>query len=322
MLTTQSCCRIIQASSVGSIAYSRLRGEGTVHGVFESAINILFEGGLVSLVPEAVQRGPLNVTLQLPHGILGLSFLEVKAGDTVNVRDLTLELGDHSLLSFGSAQIYSPKQRFTMPVLPNHEIEANLEVMIETARVLGKMSGLGELFALMTPGTVEAMPKKLNIFSSFAIPRIIRLENAFRSENKNALEDAIRGLIGLGPGLTPSSDDMLAGLVLLCLLYAKNRQNARRASQLIAQATSKEVRGRTTLLSEELLKQAVSGRGNEIVMRLCTTLLTGNPESVTRETKHVLQIGETSGTDTVLGIALGTLLATGTQSILAKRNSE
>jgi hypothetical protein len=207
-------------------------------------------------------------------------------------------------------------------MLPKHEIEANLEVMMETARVLGKMSGLGELFALTTPGTIEAMPKKLNIFSTFAIPRIIRLEKAFRSENKNALEDAIRGLIGLGPGLTPSSDDMLAGLVLLCLLYAKNKQNARRASQLIAQATSKEVRGRTTLLSEELLKQAASGRGNEIVMKLCTALLTGKPETVRRETKRLLQVGETSGTDTVLGIAFGTLLVIGTQSILAKRNSE
>jgi hypothetical protein len=290
--------------------------------VFKSAINILFDGGLVSLVPEAVQRGPLNLTLQLPHGILSLSSLGVKAGDRVKVRDLTLELGNRNLLSFGSARIYSPKQRFTMPMLANQEIEANLEVMIDTARVLGKMSGLGELFALIALGTVEAMPKKLNIFSSFAIPRIIRLENAFRSENKNALEDAIRGLVGLGPGLTPSSDDMLAGLVLLCVLYAKNNQNARRASQLTAQATAKGVRGRTTLLSEELLKQAASGRGNEIVIRLCNALLTGKPESVKRETICVLQIGETSGTDTVLGIALGTLLSIGKQSILARRNSE
>jgi Protein of unknown function (DUF2877) len=279
--------------------------------VFKSAINILFDRGLVFLVPEAVQRGPLNLTLQLPHGILNLSSIGVEAGDRVRVRDLTLELSDCNVISFGSARIYSPKQRFSMPILGNHEIEANLEVMIDTARVLGKKSGLGELFDLIALGTAGAMPKKLNIFSSFAIPCIIRLENAFRSESKNALEDAIRGFVGLGPGLTPSSDDLLAGLVLICVLYAKNNQYAWRASQLIAQATVNEVRGRTTLLSEELLKQAAYGRGNEVVMRLCNALLTKKPESVKRETSCVLGIGETSGTDTVLGIALGILLFIG-----------
>ena len=157
---------------------------------------------------------------------------------------------------------------------------------------------------------------RLNIFASAALPRVVRLGRAFRSEDKNSLTDAITELIGLGPGLTPSSDDMLAGLVLLCVLYAKNSGRARRASRLIALVTAEEARGRTTVLSEEYLMQAASGRGNEPVMRLCAALLTGERESVERETRRVLAIGETSGTDTVLGIVLGTMLCMGRRSSL------
>lgn len=323
-LSTQFGLSVIEASSVGRTAYSRLKegGEGTVNGVFDAAINILFAGGLVSLVPEVVQRGPLNVTLRLPIEPLKMSSFGVRTGDKVTVRGLTLELGDHQLISFGSAKIYSPKHKFTLPMLTDNEIEANLEVVRKTALLFGNMAGLGELLTLMAPAAARATAGNLNIFASSALCRIIRLEQAFRSEEKCTLTDAVSELVGLGPGLTPSSDDMLAGLVLMCVLYAKNRGCVKRASQLIAQVTAKESRGRTTLLSEEYLRQAASGRGNEPVMRLCAALLTGRRESVERETRLVLAIGETSGTDTVLGIVLGTMLCTGKQSSLAQRKSE
>ena len=310
---------IIEASSVGRTACSRLKEgeEGLVQNVFDSAINVLFAGGLVSFVPEVVQRGPLNVTLRLPAGSPRMSSFGVRAGDMVTVKGFTLELADRCLISFGSAGIYSPRRKFRLPMLADDEIEVNLEVVRKTALLFGNQAGLGELLALAQPGAARATAGKLNIFASYAVRRIIRLEQAFRSEKKNALTDAVGELIGLGPGLTPSADDMLAGLVLICVLYAENRGCAQCASMLIAQVTAEEARGRTTLLSEEYLGQAASGRGNEPIMRLCTALLTGTSESVERETRHVLAIGETSGTDTVLGIVLGTLLCTGRQSNLA-----
>lgn len=207
-------------------------------------------------------------------------------------------------------------------MLEANEIAANLEVVRKTALRFGNLAGLGELLALARPGAATVAAGDLNIFARAALRRIVRLEQAFRSEEKNALADAVAELVGLGPGLTPSSDDLLAGLVLLCVLYAKNSGRARRASRVIAQVTAEEARGRTTILSEEYLRQAASGRGNEPVMRLCSALLTGGRESVERETKRVLAIGETSGTDTVLGIVLGTMFCTGGESSLAWRESE
>jgi hypothetical protein len=310
----------LTASSIGRVAYNRLKQseEGTVHSVFDAAINILVSGGLVSLVPEAIERGPLNMTLWLPAGQSRMRSIGVRGGDKVKVNGSALELGECCLITFDSASIYSPKQKFTASMLSNNEIEANLEVMRKTAALFGNMSGIGELLTLILPSKEKAMACKFNIFATSALPRIIDLEQAFASEESKTLNVAVKELIGLGPGLTPSSDDMLAGLVLLCVLYSKNRDRAQQATRLIAQAITREARGRTTILSEEYLRQASSGRGNEPVTRLCTALLTGSGESVERETRRVLQIGESSGTDITLGIALGAMLCLGQQSSLAQ----
>jgi len=260
----------LQASSVGSVAYSRLKEseEGIVHSVFDAAINILVPRGLVSLVSEAIQRGPLNITLPLPAAESGMSSLGVGSGDKVKVHGFALELGECCLITFGSAAIYSSKQKFTAPMLAINEIEDNLEVMRKTGILFGNMSGIGKLLALTLPSADGTMGRKLNIFTSSALPRIVKLEQAFHSEEKNALTAAVRELIGLGPGLTPSSDDMLAGLVLLCVHYSKNCDRAQRATRLLVQATREEARGRTTILSEEYLRQASAGRGNEPATRL------------------------------------------------------
>ena len=303
---------IIEASSIGCVAYSRLKegGEGTVYGVFDAAINIIFPGGLVSLVSEIVERGPLNITLRMP-GESKMSSIGVKVGDKVWAKGFTMEVTGRQVISFSSAVIYSPRQRLTLPILTDDEIESNLEVVRKTAILFGNKAGLGELLALVPQGLNDQKTGDLNIFASSGLPRIARLEQAFRLEDKGVLRDAVIGLIGLGPGLTPSSDDMLAGLVLLCVLYKRNRRSAPHATRLIAHVIGSEAYGRTTFLSEEYLKQAASGRGNEPVMRLCSALLTGEPESVEQETKCVLAIGETSGTDTILGIVLGTMLCIG-----------
>jgi len=315
---------ILEASSVGSVACSRLEEGvgGVVLGAFDGAVNVLLDGGLISLVPEAVERGPLNVTLRLPIGLPMRSSLGARAGDRVRVKGSILELDNHVRIQFGSAEIYSPTRRFGLPMHEESAIAANLEAMKKTALLYGNVSGLGELLTLVGPRGTRVKAGDLNIFASAAISRIVRLERAFRSEERNALAGAVSDLMGLGPGLTPSSDDMLAGLVLLCVLYAANRGRERRASRLLARVTATEAQGRTTILSNEYLRQAASGRGNEPVMRLCAALLTGGRESVELETRRVLAIGGTSGTDIVLGVFLGTLLCMGGRSGLVRRESE
>jgi hypothetical protein len=290
--------------------------------VFDGAINVRFDGGLVSLVPEGAEKGPLNVVLRLPAGRERMSSLGIRAGDKAISAGSRLDLGGRYRVLFGAARIYSPSSKLPSPLLGEREIAENLQAATKTAILNGNMAGLGGLLSLVWPGAAAAKTTALNMFASAALPRFVRLERAFSSEEKSALKEAAGELIGLGPGLTPSSDDALAGLVLLCVLYSRNHVRANRSALLVAEAVASLPRGRTTILGEEFLRQAASGRGNERVTALCTAMLTGRRGSVERETKRVLGIGETSGTDAVLGIVLGAMFCSGRRSALATKGPE
>ncbi len=247
------------------------------------------------------------MTVRMASG-RSMSSFGLEVGDPVAVHGSTMDMNGGLIVSFGSAGRYEPSSRFRSPLRVKAEMESNLEVARMTGLALGNLSGLGGLLAL---GEHPREPAAgLNLFAAEAAGRIDRLVEAIRRGDSGSTRLAVRDLIGLGPGLTPSSDDVLGGMVLLMLLYSKNAR-AKNFSEEVARAIAKESRGRTTMLSEEYLRQAAAGRGNEPVVKLCEAILTGGREAVERETKSVLAIGGTSGTDTVLGIILGGWLCAG-----------
>jgi hypothetical protein len=324
-ISTRMARSVLDASSVGRTALSRLnagRGEGVVYGVFDGAINLLLSGGLICLVPEGGEKGPLNLSVRLPVGQGRMSSLGIGEGDTVFLAGSSLELGDRYRVRFGGAPVYSPERGLPGPLLDKRGIGGNLDVVKRAALLHGNMAGLGGLLAMAQTGRAMPRPYDLNIFASAALPRVIRLERALRADRRGALTDAVRGLVGLGPGLTPSSDDMLTALVLVCVLHSESLGGENGRPVPIAQAIASLPPGKTTLLSEEFLRQAASGMGNERVVRLCSAVLTGGRESVERETERVLGIGETSGTDAALGVVLGALFCLGRRPGLESGRSQ
>jgi len=314
-------CVTIQASSVGEPALSLLQkcrgGFGRVQGMFGTTINIDLGGGLISLVTEMGERGPLNVKLPLSAGELQASCRGLDVGDVVKVGRNALELGSQYQVSLRSAEVYSPELGLQVPVIATADIRANMAVVARAGLLSGNLCGLGQLLCLPLDTTNRDdgwIPGgELNIFARAALPAIVKLMSAITEQGDEVKEvrEALRLLIGLGPGLTPSADDMLAGLALFSGLYWINTRKAERPSRLIAKGIRAEVSGRTTRLSEEFLKQAAFVKGNESVLGLCSALLTKGTATVERESKRVLGIGETSGTDIVLGVILGGLACMG-----------
>ncbi|MDI2124731.1 DUF2877 domain-containing protein [Yinghuangia seranimata] len=106
-----------------------------------------------------------------------------------------------------------------------------------------------------------------------------------------AAEDAARDLVGLGPGLTPSGDDAVCG-VLLAL--ADRPATAPLATRVAGWAS-----GRTTALSAALIGHAARGQGcDEVVDAIDAARGHGAVEpALTR----LLEVGHTSGADLALG---------------------
>ena len=106
-------------------------------------------------------------------------------------------------------------------------------------------------------------------------------------------EDAVAGLVGRGPGLTPSGDDALAGALLVA--------SALGTGTALADAVRARL-GATTAVSAALLDAAADGYAARPVVDLVDAAVAGDADAVARALPAVLAIGHTSGADTVLGI--------------------
>lgn len=116
---------------------------------------------------------------------------------------------------------------------------------------------------------------------------------------------AAERLVGLGPGLTPSGDDVLAGL-LVTLRHLGTATGVERAVRLggwLAAAVTFDARTRTTPLSATLLHCAARGEACPEVIAVLRGLAGRQPLEPALRRLHSL--GHTSGADLDQGIAIG-----------------
>ena len=108
------------------------------------------------------------------------------------------------------------------------------------------------------------------------------------------LEGAVAGVLGRGPGLTPSGDDALAGALLVA--------HAVGAAPPFAAAVRARLHA-TTAVSAALLDAAADGFAAGDVVSLVDAVLAGDEAAVAAALPAVLAIGHSSGRDLVTGVA-------------------
>jgi hypothetical protein len=123
---------------------------------------------------------------------------------------------------------------------------------------------------------------------------------ALRRRDLAAVARCVGRLVGFGPGLTPSGDDVLCG-VLLAL--ARSPDMARERADL-GDAVC-ELLGRTSALSACMLSLAVDGHGDEAVLDVFGRAVGESPFLGARRIERVLACGATSGADVLFGIRAG-----------------
>jgi hypothetical protein len=118
-------------------------------------------------------------------------------------------------------------------------------------------------------------------------------------------------MVGLGPGLTPAGDDVLAGMLLtLCAAPAA----APRWEELATETLS--LLSRTTSLSATLLQHAAAGRGIPQVLDVVDALAgTGNLPAATA---RLLAVGHSSGAALAHGVLVAARLVAEDSTRVAK----
>lgn len=116
--------------------------------------------------------------------------------------------------------------------------------------------------------------------------------------------DAVTALVGVGPGLTPAGDDVLAGaLALVACAAATGHRILAGFADALAETVLDRCRGRTTSLSETLLGHAAVGEMAGPARQLVRRLAAGRPGDAALD--RLLRVGGSSGHDLALGLVLG-----------------
>ena len=112
----------------------------------------------------------------------------------------------------------------------------------------------------------------------------------------NALDDDVQMLIGLGPGLTPSGDDYLGGLLIA--LHALERRPQAQGLWRWLEPRLK----RTSAISGAHLAAAAAGEGHE-ALHACLEALASRNADWAKTLDQVANVGHVSGWDALAGIA-------------------
>ena len=176
----------------------------------------------------------------------------------------------------------------------------NAHLRAHFLQTYGKQEGLAPLASLL----LDQMPPETPLIR-MALPMLRILTEATWQQNIEQLQTATRGLAGLGPGLTPSGDDVLGGFIAALTLLSEHISSDTASRKHLAETIVYMAIGRTTKFSATLLAHAARGEVAEHLGELIIALSSDDNQRLLQAASRLLSFGATSGGDTLLGVLLG-----------------
>lgn len=267
-------------------------GTGTVEMVNSRGIYLQLEGKHILLCHSRYGTVPNGVALNewelLPSVLV--------AGQPVRVEKRVLYTPS------GTWQLRLRKiPRDTQILLPTQtQLRTGIEILLAEA----KQTGLSRLVYPLFTGESGS----LNIYCETALPHIKDLLQAIQEENTAQIRQTTSNLLGLGPGLTPSADDLLSGL-LYGLRHGPARDTA--VCNALCAAIGELAGNRTNAVSADYLYALAEDSPFD-----CMAAAWRDPAA---GAAGLIQIGNNSGTEMFLGLLCAAALQL---SVFAKKQGK
>lgn len=277
----------------------RIDFDAVVHSVFRSALNLrpVGEEGLLTVL--ASDQG------DLPQGILtdaagDVSFEGLSVGSRVVCRAGVLRLGDLFSIDLGGARrwegylpsIDADMQQGTAAIAWRCAWDAlNARQTWYGAEIVAEdlLYPSGKKHSALFDRVHASMRAILAAAEGFSLPA----------------EDAVGALIGLGTGLTPSGDDLLAGYVAGVCCAARGKAERLEYLSTFTNVVMRHAHG-TNDISRTYLYHAARGRVSSRLFDLASAICGGaDLQHVRACVETAMQVGHTSGMETVTGLLFG-----------------
>ena len=281
----------VHVVSAGAVAREALArgGAGTVTAVFERCCYASLPGGWLCVGEASLCDGPINLRCVAGRGHAP-GFATLSPGQSVHVCGDRLWLGALAVAGLAEARVWRPRPP---PVTEPARLRRGLAALASSLAAMPAAGGLAALDA-------NAAPSGGTWLRAAAAPVGVIRGWLGAGAGAPVPVDAVTALLGLGPGLTPSGDDFLAGLMVALHKLRRAQALARLRGVLLAQLATA-----THALSAAHLAAAARGAAVAPLDGLLDAVLRGDAARVTRAWPALLRHGHSSGRD-ALAQALGT----------------
>jgi Protein of unknown function (DUF2877) len=282
---------------------------GSIQSVFPRAANLLFGGRLLTLHARETPCAPNGLVLPLRAGQGPLA--DLQTGMAVIIERGTIHIPTPSLrLSTQNSQPWNPRPRLPTACQPER-LEQNLAYLTALLAEKAPREGLAVLAslsvdpALSSPAPDLAAAADDSLLLHTARPAAERLLEGTIHQHIPLARQGASTLIGLGPGLTPSGDDVLIGFMAATSLLSEPLGLSSELYQRLHMELLTIARGRTNKLSITWMEYAKQGEVAEHIGQLFQRLVIDDTRLLEEAALEVLKSGATSGADLLTGVILG-----------------
>lgn len=286
--------RRFAATRISQSIGSRLRmpgGEGTIEGVYRSVVNIRWGEGLLTVAHEGMGGLPNGILVDPP---IAFDQIGLVLGMRAQCDGTALRVPGASMVVFlAAAASWSP----AMPVVRGLTVARRSERAERALKLAADQAppvGLGPLLVGLIDGRTSV--GSLGRASARSLAKVV--EALAEGQDERAISAALP-LIGLGPGATPSGDDLLVGLA------AGLAVTDHPLAPVFAAGVARNARGSTTSVAESYLLHAGRLEFSEHVHAAAVAVLTGPEAELGRAVTAAMAWGATSGADLLVGLLVG-----------------
>jgi hypothetical protein len=288
----------LHAASIGSTV-PRDNFNATIQSVFDSSLNLRLahEGRLVTIL--------ISDHYDLPQGIrldkkIPLPYL-------TSLTSLRANVGLHAVCRAGILRFDSSTLTIDLRCAPLWEgripaltppLEKAWFILWHTLNEEQRLKNT-ELVAddLFQADQGSLLTRKLS-------PAVRQLIAAAERLDHHTSIEAARKMIGLGPGVTPSGDDVLIGFLAGLYSTVGNEQARLAFIQAFGDSLS-SLSMETNEISRTYLYHAIHGQFSSSMIALLDALKDGKEEQLLYAARAAMHVGHSSGTDSVTGLLMG-----------------
>lgn len=280
----------LHAASIGS-AIPQDNFNATIQSLFDSSLNLCLEHEerLITIL--------VSDHYELPQGI--------RVDKKIPIHSLTVGLRAASrggILRFDSSPLAidlrnAPIWDGRLPVLTG-DFEQAWSIIWQTLND-GQRQKKTELIAedLFRSDQGSLLTRKLR-------QPIHKLINGAATFDSLVSADAVHEMIGLGPGVTPSGDDILIGFLAGLHSMAENKKERLAFIKTFGSAISLYLK-ETNEISSTYIQHAIKGEFSSSIVTLIDAIRIGEDEQLLSSTKNAMRVGHSSGMDSLTGLLIG-----------------